>query len=257
MRTVSSRIIAGLVIVGVGLVLLANVVIPDFQMGSVFRLIIGIAVIALGVSTLLSSWSNLWWALALLVVGVALILDNFGLLPFSPWALIAPAAVIALGLSVLTRRRPKAAPSAASAQGHASCSGVAGSAADAGRFGAPSGDAALDQNVTAVLGGSEVRSTAHGFRSASMTAVLGSSTLDLTRAVLAPEVRIDVLAFMGGLEIRIPDGARVRVEATALLGGVEDRSVFSVSAADPSVAATAPVVVIGGQVMLGSLEIRN
>lgn len=257
MRTVGSRIIAGIVIVGVGLVLLANVVIPDFQMGSIFRLIIGIAVIALGVSTLLSSWSNLWWALALVVVGTALILDNFGLLPFSPWALIAPAAVIALGLSVLTRRRPKAAASTSSTDHSAPSSPAEASAAEGHRFGAREGDAALDQNVTAVLGSSEVRSTAHGFRSASMTAVLGSSTLDLTRAVLAPEVRIEVLALMGGVEIRIPDGARVRVEATALLGGVEDRSVFTASTADPSVASMAPVVVIGGQIMLGGLEVRN
>lgn len=70
-------------------------------------------------------------------------------------------------------------------------------------------------------------SEATPFRGATMTSVMGASRLDLRRAILAPgeEATIDVFGLMGGVRVDVPSDWVVDIQATAVMGGVQDRGV--------------------------------
>jgi hypothetical protein len=98
--------------------------------------------------------------------------------------------------------------------------------------------------------------------------ILGGVELDFRRALLAPglsEVRL--FALMGGVTITIPRDVDVEVTATAVLGGVDQKSpgdgrpgeAGDDRAAGPSPAATGerrPLVLISGIAIMGGIDIR-
>jgi len=55
---------------------------------------------------------RLFWGGALLILGLLLLLENLGLLPFSAWAIFWPLLLIFLGIGLLLRFRPEAAAGA-------------------------------------------------------------------------------------------------------------------------------------------------
>jgi hypothetical protein len=80
--------------------------------------------------------------------------------------------------------------------------------------------------------------------------VWGSLVLDLRDAQLGPGVTtIDVHVTMGNVEIVVPPGVAVDVDASSLLGNVEDRSEGAVTATT--------VLRVTGRVALGNLEITT
>jgi len=112
-------------------------------------------------------------------------------------------------------------------------------------------DATARLSAIAVLGGVDRRVTSDSFQGADITAFMGGGKLDLREARAAgPEVVVDVLAIMGGFEIRVPETWAVTVDVLPIMGGYEDKTRHP---ADPS----APRLRVRGFVMMGGLDIQN
>ncbi len=85
----------------------------------------------------------------------------------------------------------------------------------------------------AVLGGSSRKSSSQDFRGGDFTAVMGGCEVDLRDARIAnPPAVIDVFAFWGGVEIKVPPDWVVDGQVTAILGGFDNRT--GTATTDPS-----------------------
>jgi hypothetical protein len=103
----------------------------------------------------------------------------------------------------------------------------------------------------AVLSGFERNTASTNFQGADLTAILGGCELDLRQAKIgsrAPE--IEVFAFWGGVEIRVPQEWRLDVQVWPILGGLEDET-------EQSPAPEGPVVTIKGAAVMGGVGIKN
>jgi hypothetical protein len=75
-------------------------------------------------------------------------------------------------------------------------------------------------SIVAVIGGRDFESLAEHLTEGSALAVMGGINLDLTSATLAPGAKLDLRAFMGGIEVSVPASWRVEVIATERMGEV-------------------------------------
>ena len=91
------------------------------------------------------------------------------------------------------------------------------------------------------------------FRGGHMTAVMGRADLDLRKTTVAAgeEPVIEVFTLMGGAMVRVPEGWIVDVQAAPIMGGVRDRRT------GPRDVAGSPRIIIRGFVLMGGLEIRS
>lgn len=81
--------------------------------------------------------------------------------------------------------------------------------------------------------------------------VLGGDDIDLTEAIFtSPVTHIRVKCILGGVNIYVPDGIRVKTKMFNFLGGFDN---YAPSSNDPN----CPTVIIEGSVILGGLKIRN
>jgi hypothetical protein len=160
--------------------------------------------------------------------------------------LFVPVVLILAGLVVLSRsfrpRRPPRDPGTLPAAGAMPAE-------------APRPDAAGDMssvvNETAVFAGIHRRNLSQTFRGGEATAVMGGIELDLRDCRMAgAEAQIDILAMMGGIELRIPKEWTVESRLTAILAGVDDRS-------SPPVGTGSPRLILQGTALLGGVEIKN
>lgn len=101
-----------------------------------------------------------------------------------------------------------------------------------------------------VLGGSKRSCASQGFRGGEATAFLGGCELDLRQASIDGEATLDVLAFWGGIEVRVPEDWTVISEGVPLLGGFEDQT-------RPPQGGSMKRLVIKGFAIMGGVEIRN
>ena len=161
---------------------------------------------------------------AVAVLGVFLLLDRLEIVGFDVWALW-PVLLMGIGASLVlkTRRRGD------STRGERSSGTVSG---------------------TAMLGGIEQRNSALDFRGGTVSAILGGHEIDLRHADIVDggEAVLDVFAFMGGVEVKVPDDWTVALEGSAFLGGFENKT----SGSD-----TRKKLILRGQAVLGGVEIRN
>jgi hypothetical protein len=82
-------------------------------------------------------------------------------------------------------------------------------------------------------------------------ALLGGGELDLTEARFAePETVIYAYAFLGGIEIRVPDDVTVHVEGFGFMGGFEHRAAGD---AGPG----RPVIRVRGLALMGGVDIKR
>jgi predicted membrane protein len=79
---------------------------------------------------------------------------------------------------------------------------------------------------SAILGGIEQSNSSKRFSGGSVSAVLGGHDLDLREADMPDhgEAVLDIFAFMGGVEIKVPREWTVVVDASAFLGGFENKT---------------------------------
>ena len=106
----------------------------------------------------------------------------------------------------------------------------------------------------AIMGGVVRRSNSQAFEGADLTAIMGGCEIDLRQASIAPgtEAVIDVFAFWGGIDIKVPEDWTVVTRAMPLMGGVEDKT--RTPQPPPPVEKR---LVISGIVMMGGVVVKN
>ena len=106
-------------------------------------------------------------------------------------------------------------------------------------------------HALAVMAGNVRSLGAQDFASGDVVAVMGGCEVDLAYATLRQgEAVLDVLAFWGGIEVRVPAGWQVENRVAGILGGVDDTTT---APADPN----APRLILRGSVIMGGLEVKN
>ena len=105
-------------------------------------------------------------------------------------------------------------------------------------------------HATAVMSGNTLLVGSQELSGADVIAVMGGCVVDLHGAAAnAQDITIHVLAFWGGIEIRVPAGWVVVDQVSAILGGFEDRSA---PARD-----NAPRVIVRGSAIMGGVEVKT
>jgi hypothetical protein len=106
----------------------------------------------------------------------------------------------------------------------------------------------------AIMGGVARRSNSQTFDGADLTAIMGGCEIDLRQASIAPgtEAVIDVFAFWGGIDIKVPEDWTVVTRAIPLMGGVEDKT--RTPQPPPPVEKR---LVISGIVVMGGVVVKN
>ena len=106
--------------------------------------------------------------------------------------------------------------------------------------------------IVSVLGGTERAGRWRLAPDTRLVCVLGGAELDLRNAILEDlDSTLTVVAFMGGAEITVPEGVDVEVGGFAFLGGKEIKPGKTVP--PPS----APRVRINAYAVLGGIEVRT
>jgi hypothetical protein len=103
---------------------------------------------------------------------------------------------------------------------------------------------------TAVLGGVQRSSQSQDFRGGDFTAIMGGCEVDLRKAKISSGAAgIDTFAFMGGIEIKVPEDWQVECRGLAIMGAFE----CSASGPDDS----DQRLVITGLAVMGGVEIKH
>jgi len=182
--------------------------------------------------------------LILMLLGGALQLHTLEIV-FLEWDYVWPGLLILLGFWVMfprRRRKPTRAPASVSA--HVS---VSAPARVSGKENTPE----FIQG-TVLMGAKSIQLSTGVFEGASVQSLMGSYEIDLSEALMAgPVAEIDARAIMGSVELRVPKHWRLRIEATPILGSIEDHTRQGPLDSD------APELIIRGEAIMGSVEIRN
>ncbi|HEY8056800.1 MAG TPA: DUF5668 domain-containing protein [Terriglobales bacterium] len=106
-------------------------------------------------------------------------------------------------------------------------------------------------DAVAVLGGYNRRITSQKFTGGRITAFFGGMQADLTQADIAgPEAVLEITAFMGGAELRVPRSWEIDVQGQPILGGFNDETQQMPSAG-------AKRLIIRGTAFMGGVNIKN
>jgi predicted membrane protein len=121
-----------------------------------------------------------------------------------------------------------------------------------GRRRRSTGDGHSSFSALAIMSGVARRSTSQTFEGADLTAVMGGCEIDLRQASIAPgtEAIIDVFAFWGGIDIKVPEDWVVITKAVPIMGGIEDKSRV------PQPLSTKRLI-IRGIVVMGGIVVKN
>jgi cell wall-active antibiotic response 4TMS protein YvqF len=117
-------------------------------------------------------------------------------------------------------------------------------------------DAAYDPqvalNAVAVFGGCERRVTGY-FQGGKATAVFGGIELDLRDSIMEADAILEINCIFGGVELRVPDTWNVHSRSMPVFGGYDDKT------RQPRVEAGVKpkTLFITGMVVFGGVEIKN
>jgi predicted membrane protein len=171
------------------------------------------------------------WGVVVLVIGVLFMLEKLHILDFRVWDLW-PVFLILLGMSMMWRSLDQQKRTA-----EVKTSGAAEPRPEIKDF--------------VMMSGLKRSNTSSDFRGGEVTAIMGGVELDLRGASMKnSEAVLEIFAFWGGIEIRVPQDWNVNVQAIPLLGGIEDRT----SRANPNSGKT---LIIRGYAIMGGADISN
>jgi hypothetical protein len=106
---------------------------------------------------------------------------------------------------------------------------------------------------TAILSGFKHKIHSQAFKGGELTAIFGGFDLDLRQVTIAGDsARIDVFLLFGGGEIRVPEDWEVTIQATAIAGGVGDKSPLV-----PPVSGGRPRLILSGFILFGGAEVKR
>ncbi len=174
-----------------------------------------------------------FWGVVLMFVGAGLLIDRLDIFYFRLWDFW-PLLLVALGAMMILRTGYRRRGDNAVIVG-------AEQASDSGSI----------VNASAFLGGSRRNVHTADFRGGELTAVMGGCDIDLRNATIAnsPAV-LDVFAFWGGIEIKVPPTWTVSFEGTPILGGYDDKTFHQTADAGQH-------LIIRGTIIMGGVEVRN
>ena len=228
-RPDGGRIFWGLILIIVGgLFLLDKMDRLDF--GHVASTYWPVILILIGVAAILSSGFRRWGpGLFFIILGSVFQLRELGYLHRDVWHYLWPALIILAGIWILF-----------------------GSLFRRGRSVAFPVDFGRDMDISAVLSGQERRFAAPNFKGGRATAVMGGVEVDLTEATLeGGKAAVELTAIMGSVELRVPRDWEVILNATPILGGVEDsRKRVSKDEAKAT-------LYVKGTAIMGGIEIKD
>ena len=104
---------------------------------------------------------------------------------------------------------------------------------------------------TAALCGREIRYDGEVFNGGMISAVLGGIELDLRTAVITGTVVLETRCVLGGIDIYAPRYARVIVNGSPILGGIENTTRFPQGANEQT-----PTIVVNASCVLGGIEVK-
>jgi predicted membrane protein len=165
-----------------------------------------------------------------------------------------PLLIIALGVMLLARSRPAAAPSDPDRK-PAGTAGPDRGGSSASGFRSVS-DTSETPQILWILGGAHQSVESRRFRSAQVTSVLSKGQIDLTRAEVEGEAEIDALSILGTVEVIVPKGWEVVMHGTSLVGSMKDETGTSASPGR-SGSPSAKRIVIKGLALFGDVIVRN
>lgn len=221
MKNTFSRSITGIGIVLVGVaILLSNLNLLNFDM--LLDMYWPVLIMLAGIVVFINDPRSYVWPGIIILVGALLQLQELGIITVNPWTLVWPIIVIAVGVSILINKT-------------ANQSNVSKETLD---------------NVSAILGGSDHKSTSDDYRGGRVTAIMGGVKLDIRNAKIKKEAYIDVFSFWGGVELWVPKDVAVQVNASPVLGGIENK-------AESKLQKNAPTLYISGDVIMAGVEIKN
>lgn len=219
------------------------------------RLIIGLAILALGTLWTLDNLNILesehftqWWPVVLIVIGVVQFTGRRTNRVGPVLLMIVGVLLLASSLDFIDLDFGDLIPLAIAAWG-------AKLVWDAlGRRSARAGGAEVGDSVVhtfALMGGVHWISTSHEFRGGDASAIMGGVEIDLRNTQMKPgeDVIIDVLALMGGVEIFIPAGWRIKADVLPIMGAFENNARAGQD--------TGPVLTVRGTVIMGAIEVKN
>lgn len=100
------------------------------------------------------------------------------------------------------------------------------------------------------MGGSGRTISAANFVGGDAIVVMGAAEVNLVNAQIVSEAVIDVLAFWGGIEIRVPKDWIIENHVTPLLGGFSNRTTNPTTGDGPR-------LIVRGASIMGGIEVRN
>ena len=214
-----SRTLAGIGIIGFGvLAALGSMNLINFS--SLWEQWWPLLLIAAGGLMWLANPRSWGWPLLFVIFGGTSLVRTLGYnTEFNPFSLFWPAVLIVLGASLLRDKQA--------------------SAKSVDR----------DEDVFAMLGGASSRNTSKDYRGGKITAIMGGVDLDLRDAVVKKQAVLNVTAFWGGVEVKVPNTWVVKNKMNTALGGVEIKA-NNVTKKD------APVLVLTGDVIMGGVEVK-
>ncbi|HET6272324.1 MAG TPA: DUF5668 domain-containing protein [Bacteroidota bacterium] len=121
-----------------------------------------------------------------------------------------------------------------------------------GRFGIESSSDSNDTvNGFAFLGGVRRTNNSQDFKGGELTAIMGGCEIDLREASIKSGVAvIDMFAFWGGIEIKVPADWSVALNGTPLMGGFDDKT-------RPPQGGSSKRLEVKGYAIMGGVEISN
>jgi predicted membrane protein len=111
-------------------------------------------------------------------------------------------------------------------------------------------DASRQFDLFAMMGGIQRVLGAQDFRGGNATAILGGCDIDLRQASIQDgEAVINTFSFWGGIEIKVPEDWAVETQGMALLGGFDDTSRRPQDSGKK--------LIVTGYAVMGGVSIRN
>jgi predicted membrane protein len=166
----------------------------------------------------------------LLILGLIFLSATLDIISWSRIWRLWPLILIAIGISLVIRRRQGGAWWGTSTQ--------------------ETTDDFLRSSV--IFGGVDRIVSSQNFQGGEITAIFGGADLDLRRVKVSPEgCTLNMTAIFGGVEIAVPSDWRVVVTGTPILGGIEDKTIR------PEGEKAGPEVTINCTVAFGGIEIHN
>lgn len=245
LRPRSGKILAGFILIGVGIILLLHQLgyfFPSWLMS--WPMIIIVVSLVIGAK---NQFANSSWLLPF-AVGVAFLIDR-ALPNVNLSRYIAPVVIISLGLWVMFGKnhrmkfkRLKEAqlhwePVTETPYTHAH---------------SHTGSPGEFLEVVSVFGGSKKTVFSKNFTGGDVVTFIGGVEINLSQADIQGQVVLEVTQILGGTKIIVPSHWDVISEMTAIFGGIEDKRVQHTARAYPD-----KILILRGTTVFGGIEIQN